>query len=313
MPSLLKPIRGIVPPLVTPLKSRDELDLVGLDRLIEYQLDAGVAGLFMLGTTGESPSLSYRMRYEVVERTCELVGGRVPVLIGITDTSLDEAVELSKYAKAVGAAAVVAAAPYYFSIGQTEARDFLTELSDESALPLFVYNIPPCVDLSLEFETFEQLASHENICGLKDSAGDIVSFRKLLQLRSRRPDWTILMGYESLLAEAVLLGADGGVTGGANMFPKLFVDSFLAAERRDQREIDRLQVDIVRLGQVYTMVGTGASGYLRGLKCALESLELCSGEVAIPFRTVEEPERSKIAEFMKSFDLARMNQSVTKN
>ena len=97
------------------------------------------------------------------------------------------------------------------------------------------------------------------------------------------------------------------------MFPKLFVEIFLAAERGDQREIDRLQVDILRLGQLYTMAGTGASGYLRGLKCALETLELCSGEVAIPFRTVEEPERSKIAEFMKSFGMARTNQTVTKN
>lgn len=310
MPSLANPIRGIVPPLVTPLKSRDELDLIGLDRLIDYQLNAGIAGLFMLGTTGESPSLSYRLRYEVVERTCELVAGRVPVLIGITDTSIEEALELAKFSKSVGATAVVAAAPYYFSIGQTEARDFLMELADETALPLFVYNIPPCVDLSLAYETFEQLAAHENICGLKDSAGDMPAFRKLLQLRSIRPDWTILMGYESLLAESVLLGSDGGVTGGANLLPKLFVDSFHAAERRDQREIDRLQVDIVRLGNLYSMAGTGASGYLRGLKSALEAAGLCTGVMAIPFKAVEEPERSKIAAFVKSFGVSRTGEPV---
>lgn len=310
MTQLPQPIRGIVPPLITPLKSRDELDLKGLERLIEYQLAGDVAGLFMLGTTGESPSLSYRLRYQVVERTCEIVAGRVPVLVGVTDTSIEEALEMTRFSKGAGAAAVVAAAPFYFSIGQTEARDFLMDLADDVCLPLFVYNIPPCVDLSLEFETFEFLAGHPNICGLKDSAGDLASFRKLLELRSVRPDWTILMGYESLLAESVLLGSDGGVTGGANVNPKLFVDSFKAADRQNQREIDRLQVEIVRLGSLYTMAGTGASGYLRGLKCALEAMGICSREIATPFRAVDDSIQSKIAAFVKSIGLKPVGEPV---
>ncbi len=83
-PSTVLPrIRGIVPPMVTPLKGQDGLDHPGLERLISNQIEAGVAGLFVLGTTGEGPSLSYRLRYELVERTCELVAGRIPVLVGV--------------------------------------------------------------------------------------------------------------------------------------------------------------------------------------------------------------------------------------
>src|SRR5690348_11181528 len=114
------PLRGIVPPMVTPLNDRDELDRAGVDRLIEHQIAAGVAGLFILGTTGEGPSLSYRLRYELVERTCEVVAGRVPVLVGITDTSVVEALELAEFAKGAGADAVVAAPPYYFALGQED-------------------------------------------------------------------------------------------------------------------------------------------------------------------------------------------------
>ena len=312
MSQLPQPIRGIVPPLITPLNRRDELDLTGLNRLIEYQLAAGVAGLFILGTTGEAPSLSYRLRYEFVERTCEYVAGRVPILVGVTDTSVEEALKLTTFSKSVGATAVVAAAPYYFTVGQTEVCNFLLDLADDAALPLFIYNIPSCVNLSLTFETFERLSRHANVCGLKDSSGDLPAFRKLLELRSARPDWTILMGYESLLAEAVLMGGDGGVTGGAVLHPTLFVKSFQAAERRDQREIDRLQVDIVRIGTLYAMAGTAAAGYLRGLKCALEVLGVCSGQLATPFRSVEEPDRSKIAAFVKSLGLNYVGQ-VTNN
>ena len=83
-----KTLKGIIPPMITPLLGRDTLDTKGLDNLIEHILGGGVHGLFILGTTGEGPSLSYRLRYELIERTCKQVGGRVPVLVGITDTSL---------------------------------------------------------------------------------------------------------------------------------------------------------------------------------------------------------------------------------
>src|SRR6266478_8353138 len=103
---------GIIPPMVTPLRRRDELDVPGLERLLEHILAGGVHGLFVLGTTGEAPSLSYRLRRELIERTCRQVAGRVPVLVGITDTAFVEAVQLSHFAAETGAQALVLAPPY---------------------------------------------------------------------------------------------------------------------------------------------------------------------------------------------------------
>ena len=303
MPSLPQLIRGVVPPLVTPLKSRDELDANGLERLIEHQIAAGVAGLFILGTTGEGPSLSYRLRYELVERTCELTAGRVPVLVGVTDTSLTEALEFAQYSEGAGATAAVATPPYYFPAGQQEVASFLTALADECALPLFVYNMPSCVKLSLSFETMEQLARHPRICGVKDSAGDLPAFRELLKLKSVRPDWTILIGPELLTAEAVLMGADGGVNGGANLHPRLFVDFFHAAVRRDHPEINRLKAIAEQLSRLYLVAGDGASGYLRGLKCALSIVGLCQDQLAAPFQGVSASERSSIAAIVQELGL----------
>ncbi|MDB4662760.1 dihydrodipicolinate synthase family protein, partial [Verrucomicrobiales bacterium] len=87
---------GIVPPMITPLTERDTLDVAGLERLVERLVDGGVSGIFILGTTGEAPSLSYRLRRELIQRTCDLVKGRVPVLVGITDTSLVESAALAE-------------------------------------------------------------------------------------------------------------------------------------------------------------------------------------------------------------------------
>ena len=291
---LPRPLKGIVPPMVTPLLGRDELDHYGLSRLVEHLVSSGVAGLFILGTTGEGPSLSYRLRYELIEKTCELVAGRVPVLVGITDTSLVEAVELAKFSRDAGASAVVAAPPYYFPVEQTPLLTFLSRLADESPLPLFLYNMPSCVKASLAFETVETLARHANVVGLKDSSGDMAYFRRALTLRESRPDWTILMGPEHLMAESVLLGSDGGVTGGANLHPRLFVDLYEAASRRDQSTIDRLQSEVVALARIYIVGGSGMAAYLCGLKCALELADVCSGHLAEPFTAFGLNERSEI-------------------
>jgi 4-hydroxy-tetrahydrodipicolinate synthase len=98
-----QPLSGIIPPLVTPLRDRDTLDCVGLERLIEHLISGGVSGLFILGTTGEGPSLSYRLRRQLIEKTCQLTKNRVPVLVGITDTSFTESVNLAKYSADAGA------------------------------------------------------------------------------------------------------------------------------------------------------------------------------------------------------------------
>ena len=300
---LPRPLKGIVPPMVTPLLGRDELDHYGLSRLVEHLLSGGVAGLFILGTTGEGPSLSYRLRYELIEKTCELVAGRVPVLIGITDTSLVEAVELAKFSRDAGAAAAVAAPPYYFPVEQPPLLTFMQRLADDSPLPLFLYNMPSCVKVMLAFETVEELSRHPNVVGLKDSSGDMAYFRRALTLREVRPDWTILMGPEHLMAESVLAGSDGGVTGGANLFPRLFVELYEAASRGDQPTMDRLQSEAVALGRIYNVGGSGMAPYLCGLKCALELSDICSGQLAEPFTAFGAVERGQIESLLAEMSL----------
>lgn len=285
---------GIIPPLVTPLSNRDRLDVAGLGRLIEHVLAGGVSGLFILGTTGEAPSLSYRLRRELIERVCEQVDHRVPVLVGITDTAFVESITLANAAAAAGADALVFATPYYFPAGQRELADSIGRLSPELPLPLMLYNMPALTKVWFEIDTLRQLADLENVVGVKDSSGDLDYFGRLLELRSERPDWSLFMGPEHLLVESVRLGGDGGVNGGANMFPKLFVEAYRAAADNDVNRVSELRTTIDSLQRIYE-IGKYASRHIKATKSALSLLGICDDFMAEPFHRFKAPERARVA------------------
>jgi 4-hydroxy-tetrahydrodipicolinate synthase len=302
MPSVLPtPLRGIVPPMITPLKDRDTLDIDGLERLIEHILAGGVHGLFILGTSGEAPSLSYRLRRELITRTCRQVGGRIPVLVGVTDTAFVETVLLARYAADAGASAVVLSTPYYFPAGQPELTEYLRQLVPELPLPLVLYNMPMMTKVSYEPETVRQILDEPRIVGLKDSSGDMEYFRQIRQLTRQRPDWSLLIGPEGHLAEAMRMGGDGGVCGGANLFPRLFVDLFDAAMAGQYDRVEKLQQRIVNLGRIYS-VGHHASAIIKGMKCGLSILGICEDVMAEPFQRFHEPERRQIENILRAWD-----------
>jgi 4-hydroxy-tetrahydrodipicolinate synthase len=296
------PLSGIVPPMVTPLSGRDALDVPGLERLVQHVLAGGVHGLFILGTTGEAPSLSYRLRRELIDRVCRLAAGRVPVLVGITDTSLVESLSLARHAADAGASAVVAAPPFYFPAGQPELIHYIDHLTAELPLPLFLYNMPMMTKVSFATQTVRHLLDNPRIAGVKDSSGDLGYFEQLLSVTRERPDWGVLMGPEHMLADAVTRGAHGGVNGGANLHPCLFVELYEAACRGDSSRIATLRREVFKLGRIY-QVGRHASAIIKGLKCALSLRGICADHVAEPFHRFESPEREKVRQLLEELNL----------
>ena len=273
----MEKLKGIIPPMITPLKGNDELDSEGAIRLVEHMIAGGVHALFLLGTTGEAQNLTYRLRYEFVELVLKQVAGRVPVLVCVTDTSLDESVRLAEHAKACGAVGVVAAAPYYFAASQPELIEYYTALADALCLPLYLYNMPSHVKVFLEAKTVATLADHPNIVGLKDSSANMTYFETLLYLLGDREDFSLYVGPEELTGECVMMGADGGVNGGANMFPELYVAMYNAAEAGDLKKVRELQRRIMQISTTIYTVGKYSSSYLKGVKCALSLLGICDG------------------------------------
>ncbi|HZZ71023.1 MAG TPA: dihydrodipicolinate synthase family protein [Pirellulales bacterium] len=300
----MKRLQGIIPPLVTPLKSRGELDRAGLKKLLERVLEGGVQGVFVLGTTGEAPALNYRLRYELVETTCEFVAGRVPVLVGVSDTSLTEAIELAHYAQGSGATAVVAAPPYYFPCGPAQIVRYYQELADEATLPLLLYNMPACTGVKLDNEMVGALAPHQNVIGLKDTSGDLATFHKFLELKELRPDWSFFIGPEGLLAESLRAGGDGGVNGGSQLHPELFTALFAAFQSGAAAEVSRLQDKIAQLRRIYTLDQAGL-GVARGIKCALQWLGICEAHVCEPFAPYSTEQAEDVRAILESLELWR--------
>lgn len=290
--------QGIIPPLVTPLRERDALDDEGLQRLVEHLIGGGVRGLFILGTTGEAPSLSYRLRRELITHVCQLAHGRVPVLVGVTDTSFVESVELARHAADSGAAAVVLSTPYYFPAGQTELLGYVRNLVEQLPLPLVLYNMPSLTKVWFEIDTLRQLASLQRIVGIKDSSGDLAYFERLMGLRELRPDWSIMIGPEALLPEAMRLGGDGGVAGGANIFPRLFVECYEACVAQDEACLAGIRRSIDELQRIYE-IGKYASRHIKATKCALSLLGICDDFMAEPFHRFHAPQRQRVREIIE--------------
>lgn len=297
--SLSFPLRGITTPLATPLKNANTLDEAGLARLVNHVLDGGVTSLFLLGTSGEGPSLNAALRRRVVEAACVVAKGRAPVLVGITDTSMEESVAMAEASARSGAAGFVYAGPSYFSVSQGELVDHVCRLAERLPRPLFLYNMPSHTRVTFDPETVRQAAAMTNIVGLKDSSGDMMYFESLRRMTAARKDFSLLMGPEELLVYAILAGADGGVNGGSNLFPSLYVRLYSAVRQRDMDEALRLHAIVLEISaSLYS--GTYSSSYSKGLKCTLALLGICGGALAEPYTALGADDHQRIAGRLQS-------------
>jgi 2-dehydro-3-deoxy-D-pentonate aldolase len=303
------PLTGIIPPMITPLRERDELDVAGLERLIEHILSGGVNGLFILGTTGEGPSLSYRLRRELIQRVCRQVKDRVPVLVGITDTSFVESANVSRTSAESGASAVVLAPPFYMYEAQPELQEYLDHLVPELPLPLYLYNMPALTKVHFELETVRRALDEPRIVGLKDSSGDLNYFKSAAELIRQRPDWSLLIGPEEKLLEALQLGGHGGVSGGANLFPRLYVKLGEAFRAGDHARAQALQNQIQRVSNGLYRIGKHSSSIIKGIKCALACLGVCDDFMAEPFHRFRAGERAQAEKRLKELEaeLSKLN------
>ncbi|MCA9267798.1 MAG: dihydrodipicolinate synthase family protein [Planctomycetales bacterium] len=296
-------LEGVIVPLVTPLVDDAALDDVAMARLVDHVIAGGVDALFVLGTTGEGPSLPHATRAEALGVVCDAAARRVPVLACISDTSLAGAVDLAMLAQDAGADAVVAAPPYYFPPTQAELALYFEQLAEEVGMPMLLYNMPGLTKVALEVDTLARLTEVENIVGVKDSSGDLDYFGRVVALRARRPDWSIFIGPEHLLPEAIAAGAQGGVHGGANIVPELFAELYRALVAGDQRRAADAQLRVAALQAIYD-VGSDPGRFAKATKCAASILGLCDDAMAPPLAALPPEARRHIARVLAGLGLA---------
>ncbi|WP_425235750.1 dihydrodipicolinate synthase family protein [Ulvibacterium sp.] len=296
------PIKGIIPPIVTPLLENGDLDSRGLRNIIGHMLEGGVHGLFLLGTTGEGSSLSHVLRKQLVTEACDFINSRVPVLVCITDTSCKESLELAEHSKQMGVDALVVAPPYYLPISQGEMQQYLEYLAPLLPLPFLLYNMPSCTKLQLSLETIKK-GKELGAIGIKDSSGDWDYLHSLIEEFGGDPTFSIVTGTELFLPQLIAKGGHGAVAGGANFFPRLFVTLYEACLAKDTETISQLLKKVKLIGTTIYNVGKQESKYIKGTKCVLSVLGLCHDQVAPPLSRFTMSERRLIQNHLSNFPL----------
>ncbi|MGW1954666.1 dihydrodipicolinate synthase family protein [Streptomyces sp. NPDC001920] len=267
--TLPTPLTGVVPPLCTPLTPDREVDVPSLLRLVDHLTDAGVHGLFVLGSSSEAAFLTDRQRRLVVEAVVGHAGGRLPVLAGVIDMTTPRVLDHVRQVTGAGADAVVATAPFYARTHPAEIARHYRLLAAACPVPVIAYDIPASVHTKLPADVVLDLAAEGVLAGLKDSSGDLAGFRELVAGARGRSDvrgFSALTGSELLVDAALAMGADGAVPGLANVDPHGYVrlDELCRAGDRERARLEQ-----ERLCALFGMVRVGDTGRMGGSSSAL--------------------------------------------
>ena len=296
------PFSGVVPPVVTPDTPDHQLDVVSFERSINRLIEAGVDGLFFLGSSGEVVFATDERRDQIVREAVRIVDHRVPVLVGIIDTETERVLEHGRRALALGADALVATAPFYALGGPADVEEHFRILHQELDAPLFAYDIPVCVHTKLSWKMLARLGAEGVLAGVKDSSGDDVSFRYLVQENEKNGHpLTLLTGHEIVVDGALLSGADGSVPGLANVAPEGYVRMWKAAQEGNWAEVKREQDRLNEISHIFD-VTSGVQGYGAGVgafKCALNLMGIFdSDQMPRPVKPLDGQNREAIKQVL---------------
>ena len=276
-------LRGVIPPLCTPLTAAGDVDLASLDRLVDHVLSAGVHGVFVLGSTGEGSDLTDGQRRQVVAGAVARVEGRVPVLAGVLEPSTARVVATGTEFRDLGADGIVATAPYYFQANDRETERHFRTIREQVDLPLVAYDIPVRVHVKLPLDVLVRLARDGVLTAVKDSSGDESLMRALVDATKEVSGFTVLTGSELLARTQLSFGVQGNVPGLGNVDPGGFVRLYRAATSGDQQVADQEQARIASLAGLETAAEQpGSQAAIAAFKAALVLLGVIDSATMTP-------------------------------
>jgi len=285
---------GVIAAAVTPHGKRgDEPDISATLELIDFLCAAGVQGIALLGSTGEFVNLScddrVRLVYLAVKRS------RVPVLAGISHSTLDGALALGREASAAGAAGLLLMPPYFFRYRQPEIHEFYVKFAENShGAPIYLYNIPAFTS-GISSETAGQLLSTGHFAGIKDSSGDWDNFQALRRHQQEHP-YTLLVGQDAIFTRARTAGADGVVSGVACAMPELLLALDHAIAQNDEAEAARLAARLDEFLERIERFPTPVA-----IKAALASRGINNGRPAVPLAPETQAALNEFTEWFRAW------------
>jgi 4-hydroxy-tetrahydrodipicolinate synthase len=290
-------IRGIIPPVATPMQPNEDLDLPRLRWFLDHLITTGVHGVFVLGTNSEFYALDENEKQQVIATAVQHVRGRVPVYVGTGAETTREVIRLTKMAEKEGADGVSVITPYFVIPNQQEIYDHYRRIAAATQLPVILYNNPAtCGGVKIDVETVARLAEMPNILGVKDSSGDLQNTIEFIRVVPER--FSVLMGRDTLIYPAMIFGAKGAVPATCNIAPKILVDIYESFQRGDhaaslaaQRKLSPIRLSLT--------LGTAPGG----VKAALQMLGMSIGPCRSPVGPLPPDKMQKMKTALQSAGL----------
>lgn len=291
-------LNGILPPVTTPFTERGDVDYGALASNIARYNETGLRGYVPLGSNGEAVHLTADERNRVVETVKRAALSEHTIVAGVNEFSSRAAIEAARAAADCGADAVLVITPYFYKGSMTQerlARHF-TEVADHSPLPALIYNVPQNTGVVIESSTIAELGTHQNIIGVKDSAGNMGAIAETLRLAPE--GFKVMVGNGGIVYPSITMGATGAILGVACAAPRACVELYEAATAGDHARARELQNRIAPLSQIVT---AGLS--VPGLKAAMNIIGLAGAFPRAPLSPVSSSDSAKIAAVIRKTGL----------
>lgn len=296
-------MHGIIPPLVTPFNDDGTIADNLLRDHVDFLVESGVHGIFPGASIGEMSNLNTDELGRVTESVVDQVDGEIPVYAGVGASGTLEAVERAQQAEEIGADVLIAITPYFLETDQQGLKNHYSQIANAVDVPVLVYHLPDMTGQPLEVETVVDLASaHDNIAGIKDSSGNLTWASQVIA--NTPEEFVYLQGYGTLLLPSLVLGADGGINGVANVAPDLPLEVYETYHNGELETAKEVQLnEVTPLAQSF-MAGTFPAGFKEGARLAGHDL----GVPRPPEHELSESERESLREVMDGLDLLAKQQ-----
>ncbi|WDF81357.1 dihydrodipicolinate synthase family protein [Mucilaginibacter sp. KACC 22773] len=289
-----KKYNGLVVPTITPLTENYKLDHEAVEKIFDNIFNYGGVP-FILGTTGEAPSLPDDVKIDFIKLAARLKQPNKLIYAGISSNCLAESIEMAKKCADEGIDVAVAHVPAYFTLTEYEIKKYFETLANSIPLPLIIYNIPATTDVSIQLNLLNDLSYHENIVGTKDSERNYDRLQQSIKLWANRADFSHFLGWGAQSAHALFTGGDGLVPSTGNLFPDIYYKMIVAADNNDEPSALRLQKHSNLVGDLYQgkrLLGES----LAALKSLMESAGLCRSVLMPPLQKVSAENAAQLRE-----------------
>ena len=292
-------IKGVIPPVVTPVNENDQVDEVVFRQIIEHVIAGGVHGVFALGSNGEFYGLDYNEQKRVIEIAVDQVKGRVPVYAGIGAITTKESVRLAKMAEESGTQAITVLPPMFISPNEEELYQHFLTIAESTSLPILIYNNPDRLKVNISANLVERLADIPNIVGAKDSSGDLTLTSEYIR-RTRDKGFKVMAGRDTMILGTLVYGGVGCVAATANIAPKLVVqiyDTFMAGDIQGSLEAQ------YKLAPLRVAMGLGSWPVVT--KDAMNLIGFQAGEPIKPNTSCSEVNMTKLKNILANMGLLK--------